>query len=526
MIQLKYHKDRYYLKCQPSIAFMAKQVGFRHLKEDVWVTKNPLSVKQMVKYADRQTKERFDYDWRRFERYFKNSYASDAELDFSVPEGESLLPYQRAGIAQLRDIIHGAGGEMGGAFLADEMGLGKTVQVIGYLNHLQERDPAILVVCPCSLKINWKQELRKWLTRPFTYAIAAGDYLPAAANITIINYDILKKFHEQLSKRTWDLIAADEAHFVKNAGAQRSKAFYDLKAKERIAMTGTPIVNNIGELFSILNWLQPEVFHSRSWFKSTYKNREEELGVLLRGTVMVRRLKSEVLKELPPKRRHIVTLPADGAEKVIEAELFAYEKHKSEVEVLEKAVLTAKEANNTEAYKQATKELRKAQITLLAHVSKERERVAKAKLPSVIAHLKNCIAQEGKVVVFAHHRSVTGALLKTFSEHAVGLIGGMSEKDKNSAVEMFQRDEKTKLFVGSITAAGVGVTLTAASHVVFAELDWVPHTLSQAEDRCHRIGQKDYVFVQHLVLEGSLDAIMVEKIIQKQELQESVLNVR
>lgn len=129
-----------------------------------------------------------------------------------------------------------------------------------------------------------------------------------------------------------------------------------------------------------------------------------------------------------------------------------------------------------------------------------------------------------KVIVFAHHRDVIDAIANHYGKQAVKLYGGMSEKAKDEAVTRFMTDPSVRVFVGSITAAGVGLTLTAASHVIFAELDWVPGNVTQAEDRAHRIGQKDSVLVQHLVVDGSLDAKMAKTIVEKQRIADAVLD--
>ena len=139
-----------------------------------------------------------------------------------------------------------------------------------------------------------------------------------------------------------------------------------------------------------------------------------------------------------------------------------------------------------------------------------------AKLPYVLDFLNDLLEEEEKVVVFAHHRDVIDAIVKA-GENRVALVGGMTEKQKDAAVQAFQNGP-ARVFVGQIVAAGTGLTLTAARTVLFAELDWVPGNVTQAEDRCHRIGQKDTVRVFHLVAEGSIDARIVRAIVDKQQI--------
>jgi superfamily II DNA/RNA helicase len=145
-----------------------------------------------------------------------------------------------------------------------------------------------------------------------------------------------------------------------------------------------------------------------------------------------------------------------------------------------------------------------------------------AKLPYVIEHVKEI---EGKVVIFAHHKSVVSKLKEALGNEAVLLVGDTKQSDRQVAVDEFQNNPNIKYFIGSIIAAGVGITLTASSNVVFAELDWVPGNITQAEDRCHRFGTLKNVLVQHLVLEGSLDAKMAKTLIKKQEVIDKALDV-
>jgi len=155
-------------------------------------------------------------------------------------------------------------------------------------------------------------------------------------------------------------------------------------------------------------------------------------------------------------------------------------------------------------------------------LAKLRQATALAKVPLVIEHVKSVLDDAGKVVLFAHHRAVIQELAEPFGDAAVTLTGSDDLASRQATVDRFQSDPSCRLFIGSITAAGFGFTLTASAHVVFAELDWVPARLTQAEDRTHRIGQRDSVLVQHLVLEDSLDARMIGTLIKKQRVVDAV----
>jgi SWI/SNF-related matrix-associated actin-dependent regulator 1 of chromatin subfamily A len=238
---------------------------------------------------------------------------------------------------------------------------------------------------------------------------------------------------------------------------------------------------------------------------------------------MVRRLKKDVLLDLPAKRRQIIDLPANGAETAVQAEKAAFRAHEEKINALKKLAREAKKTGLAE-YKAAVQALRDGRAVAFGEISKYRHETAIAKIPAVIEHVTEMLESVEKIIVFAHHHDVIDALMAAFGAQAVHLTGQDSQESRQAAVDRFQADPSCHIFVGSITAAGVGITLTAASTVIFAELDWVPGNLSQAEDRAHRIGQTDSVLVQHLVLDGSLDANMARTLVRKQEIISSALD--
>jgi SWI/SNF-related matrix-associated actin-dependent regulator 1 of chromatin subfamily A len=252
----------------------------------------------------------------------------------------------------------------------------------------------------------------------------------------------------------------------------------------------------------------------------------EELQELLRSTFMVRRLKKDVLKELPPKRRQVILMPADGAKKAVEAEAEAYADKEEQLEKFASQIAQAHALGDGDSYNKAVAALQEAQAAAFAEMAKLRKDLAIAKIPAVISHLESAFENGiGKIVFFGHHHVMNDAIAEHFGDAAVKLTGTVtSGKVRQAAVDRFQEDESVKLFVGSIGAAGVGHTLTAASTVIFGELDWVPANVTQAEDRCHRIGQLASVLIQHLVLEGSLDARMAQVLVDKQNIADRALD--
>jgi SWI/SNF-related matrix-associated actin-dependent regulator 1 of chromatin subfamily A len=462
------------------------------------------------------------------------SRAATADIVVPAPQGLTYLGYQLAGVAYAQARTD--------TLIADEMGLGKTIQALGLIN-ADRTIGNVLVICPASLKINWRREATKWLTRPLK--VSNGAFAPGG--LVIINYEQVKKYRAQIDAVQWDLLVVDEAHYLKNDKADRTaavlgrwdkdpkKVIRPIQAKRKVFLTGTPILNRPNELWTLLqaidrrglgaNW---KAFHTR--YCAAYQGRHgwvkdgashlDELQAKLRAGVMIRRMKEDVLRELPAKRRSVIAFTPESVEaKAVikrEAELVGATEEK--LATLRERVEETRTWNDPAAYKKAVQELTQANLAAFTETSAIRHEVALAKVPQVVEHIRDCLENEDKIVVMAHHHDVIDWIRDQLTEFgSVQFDGRMSLKDRDAVVTRFQTDKTCRVFVGGIQAAGVGITLTAASHVVFAELDWVPGNLAQAEDRCHRIGQVDSVLVQHLVLDGSLDARMAEIIVEKMD---------
>ena len=407
-----------------------------------------------------------------------------------------LRPYQIEGVKKImelgRDVL-----------LADEPGLGKTIQVAEVIN--RTRPAGVRVVCPASLRLNWARELEVWLT-----------FRPAA--VEIMSYEAVVSAKDTLAEV--DLLVFDEAHYLKNPDAKRTRKCLALTAKKRLFLTGTPVVNRPMDLYPMLKamglaasrvdygkrycdgFLQVVKWNPRTrkpmrtvWNFSGASN-VEELSALLKSKCMVRRTKAEVLSELPAKTRQVVELDIP--------------------------LSTTPEAVRTAVYP----DLASADAAgvppdvAFQDLSAVRLETALHKLPHVIAYIQDLLEEEEKLVVFAWHREVVDALAASLPR-AVKLYGGMSDRAKDRAVQDFQTGD-ARVFVGQITAAGTGLTLTAADTAVFAEIDWVPGNITQAEDRLHRIGQPNPVRIIHLVQAGSVDCRMVRALVAKQEVIDAV----
>ena len=497
---------------------MPKEAGFRWdpaLKR--WWTNDPERAVRLVSYADAETTQAIRARLKHADDSLTASSATSANVYVPAPEGLAYLPFQLAGIAYAQS--------RPATLIADEMGLGKTIEVIGVIN-ADTTVRNVVVVCPASLKLNWQRELERWLTRPLTVGIVNG--VVPDTDIQVVNYEQLKK----IELRSIDLLVVDEAHYAKNPKAQRTKlvATWARKARRKLLLTGSPIVNRPIELHSLLSILDPGAWPFWPYVKrycSAYQSRWgwdfsgasnlDELQYKLRSQVMIRRLKADVLKELPAKRRQLITLSASGYREVLKAEEQTTSSIEADTEELELLRDMAEVTGDHEIYEDAVRRIRDRRKVAFEEMSLVRHQTAVAKAPAVAEHVLGLLDSVDKVVVMAHHHDVVDSLTEELAEHGVvSLTGRDNQTDRQSAVDRFQNDPDIHVFIGSIQAAGVGITLTAASTVVFAELDWVPGNMSQAEDRCHRIGQTDSVLVQHVVLDGSIDARLARTLIDKQ----------
>lgn len=433
-----------------------------------------------------------------------------------------LTDYQREGIAAM--LAHKRG-----SLLADEMGLGKSAEIVGVINELSAKQPLkflrVVIICPAFLVQNWWNELGEWLSLYGRDAI-----------ISVVSYSSLHK----LVANQIDLLVLDEAHYVKNDKSKRTQQVKKLAklSKRIIAASGTPIESRPVELWTILQIVCPETWDPAGKWKGVQKEAGEgagffrfakrfcdakkvrhgkseasmhwdftgasnlpELHEWLRKTCMVRRLKKDVLAELPNKRRQIIVLPSEnlGDDRLI-----------PELSLLN--------------YDECVKKLFSVKV-LFQEYSIRRHEQGLAKVPQVAAFVKNALLESPKIVLFAHHRDVISQLATELAEYNPVITTGETHvADRGAAVRKFQNDPSVRLFIGSIGAAGVGITLTAASHVVFAELDPVPGKMTQAEDRLHRLGQTESVLVQHLVLNRTLDARLCKLLVRKQAVLSEALD--
>lgn len=477
------------------------------------------------------------------------SRATTSDIVVPAPPGLSFMPYQRAGIAyhlSHKDSYNG-----------DDMGLGKSIMSLGFINCLRVTNPTLntLILCPSTLTFNWRNEAQKWLIPiqgvgiPEIIIPNNGKFeIPRRNNLFVImTYE--KAVGDSLLtdslKRVWDVLIPDEAHALKNWDAARTQAVLGpeglmQRAHRSVFLSGTPIENYPKEIWTIAASICPAKFgdwfayakrycglHSeeiaeRSRMVDTGGTHLAELQQRLRTTFMIRRLKSDVLKELPPKRRQLIVL---GDSKVDWSQDPDFKRWRELYEKDYEAKMAALESATTqEGYRRAIKAMDEFTGVAFEDMSAFRHKTAVAKLPACIEYIDK-VLETGieKLVIFAHHQDVLATLAEHYGDQAVSLHGQTTKKMKEEAVNRFQTGD-ARIFIGGLKAAGVGINLFAASTVIFIEIDWNPSKVSQAEDRLCRYGQKKMVHVIHLVLDGTLDVNMCKRIVKKLDMIDKALN--
>ncbi|NXA11486.1 SMAL1 protein, partial [Sapayoa aenigma] len=405
----------------------------------------------------------------------------------------SLMPFQREGVnfAILRN---------GRLLLADDMGLGKTIQAICIAAYYQKEWP-LLVLTPSSVRFTWAEAFHRWLpslSPGSTNVIVNSKDNLTGSLINIISFDLLSKMDKQL-KNTFQVVIVDESHFLKNIKTARCRAAMPLlkAAKRVILLSGTPAMSRPAELYTQIAAVQPTFFPQFHSFGLRYCDARKmpwgwdysgssnltELKILLEESIMIRRLKSDVLSQLPAKQRKMVVVAPEG------------------ISAKTKAVLEAEAKKMAKGYKSKQQE----KEALLVFFSK----TAEAKIHSVVEYILELLESgNNKFLVFAHHKIMLDAVVAELEKKHVEYIridGSTPSAERQSLCQKFQFSEKQVVAVLSLTAANMGLTLSAADLVVFAELFWNPGILIQAEDRAHRIGQTSSVNVHYLVAKGTAD---------------------
>ena len=403
--------------------------------------------------------------------------------------------------------------------LADDMGLGKTTSTI--IAALETGAKKVLIVCPASLKINWEREIANYSDRPVY--IAEGKKFSDEHDFVIVNYDILKNFHDakeneksEIMKINFDLVIMDEAHMISNPQAQRTKIANDIASKSNRVwlLSGTPMTSRPMNYYNLLNLVDSPVAMNWMAYAKRYCNGFQfsvgkrkvwnvtgasNLDELRERTQthILRRLKEEVL-DLPEK---IITpvylrLKSKDYEELV-GEYFDW-------------------------YDQNPEESTSLTIQF-SKLMKVRKVIAKEKIKNTIELAENIIEQGKKVIIFTNFTDTLNEIYNHFGKSAVYLDGSCSKFHRQNSVDEFQTNDKIKVFVGNLKAAGVGITLTSAEAVIMNDLSFVPAEHSQAEDRSHRIGQKNSTSVYYPLFENTIEGAIYDILTRKKKIISTVM---
>jgi SWI/SNF-related matrix-associated actin-dependent regulator 1 of chromatin subfamily A len=441
----------------------------------------------------------------------KDNTVKDVVLNYEKYSHRPPLEHQKESIQKLV--------ENKKFILADDMGLGKTTSTI--IAALETGAKKVLIICPATLKINWKREIENYSDR--SIFISEGKSFSAEHDFVIINYDIIKNFHDtkkkdesQIIVANFDLVVVDEAHYIKNPTAQRTKLINDIaKRVDRLwLLTGTPMTSRPMDYYNLLNlvdsptarnWMAYAIRYcsgyqfnagGRKIWNVTGASNLEELRDRTSGTIL-RRLKENVL-DLPEK---IITpvylrLKSKAYEEVMGEYYDWYDK-------------------NPEESKSLT-----VQFTKLTKV---RQIIADEKINETIELAENIIEQDKKVIIFCNFTDSLNKICQHFGKAAVKVDGSMSKPERQHSVDSFQENEKVKVFVGNIKAAGVGLTLTAGEAVIMNDLSFLPSDHAQAEDRAYRYGQKNNVLVYYPIFENTIEGIIYDILNNKKQVIATVM---
>lgn len=428
-----------------------------------------------------------------------------------------LFKYQLEGALQIRHF-------KGRALLADEMGLGKTLQAL-YWSFKTKKARPIVIVCPATLKLNWELEASKHLRMmsEVLYGQTPLKRIPITHHpIFIINYEILQYWITFFEKLKPVAVIFDEAHFLKNRTTKRFKASRKLTkiktVKHVIGISGTPMTNRPAELWSILHLIRPDLFKGFFSYGMKYCKPQkkpwgwefkgatnlDELHQILTDELMIRRKKADVMSELPDKTRHIIPV--------------ALPNHKEYTEASEDFI--------TWLGKKDFSKVKKAQkAEVLTRLGYLRRLAAELKMEHSFNWIDSFLEEsDGKLVVFLSHKAIMKALLERYRKESVFVDGSVTGIDRQRAIKKFQNTKSCRIFFGNIKAAGTGITLTASSNLLFVEYPWHPADLTQAEDRIHRIGQKNAATIHYLVAKNTIEESLIRLLQEKQKIFDTAID--
>ncbi|CAI2373984.1 unnamed protein product [Moneuplotes crassus] len=477
-------------------------------------------------------------------------YSKDAERDLSfesLPSSikDNLYDFQKEG-------VEFALKKHGRFLLGDEMGVGKTIQAIA-VSFIYQEDWPLLIICPSTIKYLWRDEILKWLPgldgTEIQVLRTGSDKFRGSSSIFIMTYELAVKFSGMIAGINFKFAIVDEAHYLKNFRAKRSKILIPILARMRrvLLLSGTPMLAKPVELFNLLKILRPDIFYNFTDYAKRYCKPKEtnygmdysgndhtkELNCLLEKQIMIRRLKADVLSQLPPKRRQKIEVATDPAVvKKIKAILCKQFKNKGkEKKTIEERFMEMLAGEDKSSQNQQNKSTESGFILdedekcfLKAyHLS------GAAKIRGILEFVETMIDNNTKFLLFAQHLEVLDkveALVHKKKVDYIRIDGSVSTEVRHQSVQHFQEEPDCLVAILSITASSLGITMTAATNVIFAEVHWTPANLLQAEDRVHRIGQENSVNIYYLFGKDTMDDIIFPVLKQKSHVISETLDAK
>ena len=470
-------------------------------------------------FTSRASSFKSDKSWKEFQKRIKDHSSDEVQVPLMLDA--ELRPYQEDGFHWMTRLKNWNAG----ACLADDMGLGKTVQAIAMMLHLAENGP-ILVVCPASVVPNWGSELQKFSPTLNIINLRTANREDsfsslAAYDVLVITYGLLQTEDERISKINWAMAVLDEAHAIKNTTTKSSKAAMNIQSDFKLALTGTPIQNHLGELWNLFNFCNPGLLGTLNQFTDRYVKNEgsaqkNHLKKLITPFIL-RRTKNKVLDELPSKTEitHSVTLS--------EKELAFYE-------ALRREAIEAIENNGGpggQQHLQALAEITKLRLACCNTMLVNKDiQLPSAKLEAFFEIVEELRANNHRALVFSQFVMHLAIVRKELDRQGISyqyLDGSTSIPDRQLAVKAFQSG-KGELFLISLKAGGLGLNLTAADYVLHLDPWWNPAIEDQASDRAHRIGQLRPVTIYRLVAKNTIEEKILKLHATKRDLADSLLD--
>lgn len=529
MAKLVFKNSRFYLACDHAQREIAKKAGFKWCAEHkLWMTEDKfkaLLATEIFPDIDNHESACEVLGPLASKKYWSNH----GEFPDAHCSTEGLKTFQQTSVWRMTACDK----QNQNWLLADEPRLGKTIQVVGVINEKLntpiDGSIRVLIICPATVKLNWKKELQKWVRKDVDahYHIINknAEYfgsVPQTArtllDVKIINYDLLSPGNmAHLRSFGADIMVLDEEHALKNRQAQRTQKVLLAKdalikfAKQTIALTGTPITKHPSDIWALCRAACPQAIapYLNYWdFVNQFcqvvnkpfgkeivgSKNEEELSIRLRSTFMIRRTKAQVLPQLPRVQYQIITLAKDKATGEIVKKEQALPKDELELA------------------------MRRHTVKANGHLATLRKELGLAKLSQCVEFIKDQLESEEKIVIFAWHTDVIETLAKAMREADFGTVvitGSTPNDQRQKIVDCFQTNKDCRVFIGNILAAGEGITLNAASRIIFVESSWLPKDIEQASMRCESMLEKNSVLAQFLVVEDSIDANVLSTVVER-----------